>query len=270
MKSAIEALHALQVQDLRMVKLEKRLAGIPHRLDEMKKDLGELEGMLNVEKEKLEESHAFKRDQEDQLLSEDEHIRQSKSRMGSAKTPRELSAAQREIESTRRMRDARQEEIAKISQAIESAEGRIAATQGSLDELKETFGAEAQRLEADRDEIEATLAKTQASRRKLTEAVDRELLTLYERVRRRGGGVAFVPVRERRCLACRMQVPHGMYVALKKGEKIPHCESCGRLLFWAGHFPKHYPPVPEPEPAAKPKRRATKKASAAKAAATDT
>ena len=45
-------------------------------------------------------------------------------------------------------------------------------------------------------------------------------------------------VRERRCSACKMVVPHQIYVHLRKGDDILACESCGRLLYWVGHFPE--------------------------------
>ncbi len=259
MKAEIEALHTLQIQDMRMVKLEQQLAGIPRRLEEMSKDLVELETMLDLEKKKLEQTHDFQREQDDQLANEEEHIRTSKARHGSAKTPREASAAQREVESTRQMRDTRKDELVKINEAVASAEARIATTQAGLDDLRTKVDREAVKLNADKTRLTATLSAAEESRKSLTSVVQRELLQLYERVRRRGGGIAFVPVRERRCLGCRMEVPHGMYVDLKRGTEIPNCESCGRLLFWVGHFPSQYPITPEPEAAPKPKKRAAKK-----------
>ncbi|MFO0633867.1 MAG: C4-type zinc ribbon domain-containing protein [Nannocystaceae bacterium] len=38
-------------------------------------------------------------------------------------------------------------------------------------------------------------------------------------------------------MACKMAIPHQIYVLLRKGDDIPACESCGRLLYWSGHFP---------------------------------
>ena len=35
-----------------------------------------------------------------------------------------------------------------------------------------------------------------------------------------------------------MNVPHASYVELRKGTEIKSCESCGRLLYWQGHFPE--------------------------------
>ena len=85
--------------------------------------------------------------------------------------------------------------------------------------------------------LEAALGKTRSSRGKLTAGVDRELLRTYDRMRDRLNGLAFVPVHEHRCTACKMQVAHQAYVALRRGDEILHCENCGRMLYWAAHFP---------------------------------
>ncbi len=98
----IEALHRLQISDLKMVNLERRLGGIPRRLEELSGDLAKLEAMLQAERSKLEETRDFKRAQEMQLADEEDHIRTSKSRLGSATSSREANATQREIDTTRR------------------------------------------------------------------------------------------------------------------------------------------------------------------------
>jgi predicted nucleic acid-binding Zn-ribbon protein len=204
----------------------------------MDADLARLETMLANERHKLETSHSFEREQDAQLQDEEDSIRNSKAKLGAVRTARELSSAQREIEGTRRLAQARSEELTKIAAAISSAEERIASMQAALGELRERFTDERGKLETSGRELNQQLARAQSSRGTLTSAIERELLRTYERIRKRAGGIAFVAVRERRCAACKMQVPHQIYVGLRKGDQIPACETCGRLLYWAGHFRK--------------------------------
>jgi hypothetical protein len=237
MKHQIEALHRLKMQDHKMLLVERRLAAIPVRLTEMDKDLASLEHMLASERAKLGESRSFQTEQDHQLQDEQDQIRQSKARLGVVKTSRELAATQRELDSTRRLAQAREEELHRIRDAIGLAEGRIATLQGELDTLRTQFSDERTRLDGERKKLEALLAKTQSTRNQLTKDVDVPLLRIYERTRQHGNGVGFAPVRERRCLACKMHVAHQTYVSLRKAEDIPRCENCGRLLYWIGHFP---------------------------------
>jgi hypothetical protein len=249
MNPQIEALHRLQVSDRKMVSLEKRLGAIPLRLKALDDDLAKLEAMLQAERDKLEESRDFKRAQEMQLQEEEDHIRASKTRLGSATSPRELNATQREIDTTRRLAQARSEEIKKITGAIEEAEARIKTMETGLGDLGKQAIAERTRLEEEKQKLEATIGKTRSSREKLMAKVDLPLFRTYERIRGRGGGVGFVPARDRRCTACKMTIPHSIYVSLRKGDDIPRCETCGRLLYWAGHFPEEKPAEPKPKAA---------------------
>lgn len=251
LNTQIESLHRLQANDLKMVTLEKRLAAIPRRLAELTEDLSKLEEMLAAERAKLEETRDFKRAQEMQLADEEEHIRTSKSKLGSVNTARELNATQREIDTTRRLATARSEEITKITAAMEEAEQKIASMEQSSAKLQEKASGERTRLEKEKTKLETTLGKTRNTRDGLVAHVDKPLFRTYERIRKRSGGVGFVPARERRCTACKMTVAHSMYVALRRGDEILHCENCGRLLYWAGHFPED-DRADEPKPKAAP------------------
>jgi predicted nucleic acid-binding Zn-ribbon protein len=242
MKDQIEALHRLQTQDRQLVSIERKLSSIPRRKQEMDRDLAKLEAMLQAETNKLNESLAFRTDQDRQLEDERDQIRSSKTRISQVKTPRELNAAQRELDGTRRLAEKRQEELTKIDAAMAEAEGRIKGMEGGLTELREGFDAERVRL----DEVEAKLTRTykkaRRNRKSLTEQIDKVTLRRYERVRKRVGGIGFVGVRERRCTACKMAVPHQTYVSLRNAELIALCESCGRMLYWGGLFPDENKP----------------------------
>jgi predicted nucleic acid-binding Zn-ribbon protein len=194
--------------------------------------------MLTHEAEKLAESRSFQSMQDQQLLEEQDQIRQSKQRLNTVKNTRELNATQREIESTRRLAQTREEELAKVAAAIEGAEQRIATMEKGLEDLREQFSSERQKLDKEGKKLQRLLDKAQKSRASLQDAVETTLLRTYERIRTKSGGIAFVPVRERRCTACKMHVAHQTYTDLRKGDIVPICESCGRLLYWAGLFPE--------------------------------
>jgi predicted nucleic acid-binding Zn-ribbon protein len=238
MNPQIAALHQLQKQDRQLGRLERKLDLIPRRIKELDEDLDKLRAMLDSEREKCEQTRQFQRSQQLQLEDEEEQIRNSKARLNQIKTARELSATQREIDTTRRLSTARAEEIEKIQAGVAEAEQRIAAMNDSLVALQARAEEEKGRLGQEQQEIAAKLEKLRGRRTKLTAKIPADTLAAYERIRRKGGGLAFVAVRERRCTACKMVVPHQIYVHLRQGDDILACESCGRLLYWVGHFPE--------------------------------
>ncbi len=259
----IASLRTLQAQDRRLTALERQLGGIPRRLKELDTDLVKLEQMLDNERTKLEDTRSFQTRQEIQLAEEEELVRNSKAKLGQIKTSRELNATQREIESTRRMITARTQEISKLQEAVDTTEARIAKMDAALSQLRSQAAAEKERLTTEQAKLERAIRRAQKSRSGLTAEIDRDTLRKYERIRRRTGGMAFVPARRERCTACKMMVAHINYMRLLKGQEIVSCESCHRLLYWAGHFPsadeaKQNEPKPKAAPAPKKKKRAAK------------
>lgn len=253
MNPQIEALHELQQRDRQLTILERRLDLIPARVTELDDDLAKLESMLEAERHKSEETRSFQRGQEMQLAEEEELLRQGRAKLAQVKNPRELNATQREIESTRRMAATRTEEIAKLEQGVAEAEQRIAAMTDSLQSLRAQAHAEKERLEASKAKLEKKIARLRRNRGALTEKLQTDLLRTYDRIRKHVGGIAFVRAAEGRCSACKMVIPHQIYVHLRKGDDIPACESCGRLLYWAGHFPEESEKAKEAQPKASPK-----------------
>jgi predicted nucleic acid-binding Zn-ribbon protein len=246
----IPALRTLQRQDRRLTSLEKKLGGIPARISGLDSDLQKLEQLLASERGKLEETRSFQSRQENQLQDEEDQIRNSKAKLGQIKTARELNAQQRELETTRRMVQTRTGEISKLQEAVSKTEQQIAKMEAHLSALRSAAEAEKQRLAEETIELETNIDKARKLRAKSVQGIDREILANYERIRKRLGGLAFVAAHRERCTACKMMIPHILYTRLLKGKEILPCESCGRLLYWSGHFPedhdKHETQKPKP------------------------
>jgi predicted nucleic acid-binding Zn-ribbon protein len=232
----IPALRTLQRQDRRLTVLERKLRQIPSRITTLDADLHKLEQMLGAERTKLDETRDFQQRQEMQLHDEEDLIRSSKAKIGQIKTARELNAQQRELETTRRMVQTRTGEITKLQDAVTKTEAQIAKMEKSLLSLRAAADAEKARLAEEEKTLTESIAKSRKIRAKLVKDIDREVLATYERIRGRLGGLAFVAAHRERCTACKMVIPHIMYTRLLKGREIPACESCGRLLYWSGHF----------------------------------
>lgn len=257
MNPQIQALFDLQKRDRQLHVLERKLDLIPKRLVELEDDMKRLATMLEGEQKKCEDTRAFQRTHERALAEEEEMLKNSRAKMGHVKNPRELSAIQREIESTRRMAATRTEEINKIKVAVEETETKLEGMRTSFEDVRTKADAEAERLRKAQTKLEAKLAKLETGRKDLKGQVDLDTIRTYERIRKRVGGMAFVAASEGRCTACKMHVPHQTFVALRKGEEIHSCESCGRLLFWKGLFPEDEA-TGEPKAKAAPEKRAAK------------
>jgi len=259
MNPQIQALFDLQKRDRQLHVLERKLDLIPKRLLELADDMKRLETMLASEQKKCEDTRAFQHTHEVALAEEEEMLKNSRAKMGHVKNPRELSAIQREIDSTRRMASARNDEIAKIKAALEETESKLAAMQASFDSVRTQADAESARLTKAQTKLQAKLTKLESGRTSLKGEIEIATVRTYERIRKRVAGSAFVATSEGRCTACKMHVPHQTGVSLRKGEEIHSCENCGRLLYWKGLFPDDDEASPEAKAKAAPEKRATPK-----------
>ncbi|HYM80939.1 MAG TPA: hypothetical protein VEY91_05955 [Candidatus Limnocylindria bacterium] len=77
-------------------------------------------------------------------------------------------------------------------------------------------------------EGEAQLNKARA---RLTAAIDRRWMTLYDRARGRYGR-AIVRVRDRVCLGCFVTLPTSVQPPPAEPHQLGVCESCSRILYW--------------------------------------
>ena len=76
------------------------------------------------------------------------------------------------------------------------------------------------------------LPRLMAARGRLAEAIDRRWTASYERTRQRYGR-AVAAVRERVCSGCFVTLPTTARPRAVDSTTPQHCESCGRILYWA-------------------------------------
>lgn len=110
-------------------------------------------------------------------------------------TPKELQNLTAELEALARRQNVLEEAQLEQMEAVEQAESDIAA----IDTQLEALNTQIDEVTAERDEVFAQIdgetETVSASRGRLTEGISEELLSLYEEVRERTGGLAAVALR---------------------------------------------------------------------------
>lgn len=72
-----------------------------------------------------------------------------------------------------------------------------------------------------------------ATREKLAAQIDPADLAIYERLAKRYDYVsAVVPVRDKNCLGCFMDLPTSAVRRAESDQGLMTCENCGRILYW--------------------------------------
>jgi predicted nucleic acid-binding Zn-ribbon protein len=119
-----------------------------------------------------------------------------------------------------------------VMERLEQQEAALAAATAAQEEARlthDTAAAELDRVLADLDAEAAQVASDRAER---VEGLDEGLVTLYERVRERSGGVGVAVLRGHRCEGCRLELNSSelAQITATPPEQVVRCDECGRIL----------------------------------------
>ena len=231
LKEDLALLYELQRTDSSLARLEQELA----TLEDGSRAARRAEQYLAASaaaRETLHQSEGQLKDRELALETTEAERKQKWQRAygGTVGDSKELSALERKIEELDRRKGKLEEEILALYDTVETA--RTEATEG---EQKATEGAaRAKRARAHfvrrTKEIHEEQAALTKRRAELAEQVPAPLYAQYEKARPAQEGVAVAAIVEGSCEFCRTRTPNEYMADLRRGLRMMHCESCGRIL----------------------------------------
>lgn len=178
-------------------------------------------------------AQAGQHDTEMRLQSIEEKTKQVQKTLfsGAVTGPRELENLQREIEMLGRQKGDNEE---KVLEAMESASAAVAAAEKAeagatalADKYRKTRTAYKERHAA----LSAEVAAHEKERADAARPVPPALLTRYDAIRARKGGLGAAPMNlDGTCGACHTRMNTGLDDDVRAGKAYQVCEYCGRLL----------------------------------------
>ena len=171
--------------------------------------------------------------------SDVEQVRQRKARnqqridSGQVTSPRDLENLQHEIGSLdRRISDLEDAEL-EVMEKLEAAE----AVQTDLRTRADAFAGRQTELEAHprrraQGARRAARDRRRQARRPSPPSCPDDLITTYQRLRERNGGIGAAPLVGKRCMGCRMELAPSDLNRFKAAapDAVLRCEECGRIL----------------------------------------
>ncbi|ANQ48478.1 hypothetical protein KMW28_10670 [Flammeovirga yaeyamensis] len=220
-----------EVQDL-----EDEIVGFETRIDNLKRDLGEVEANIDQYRGKIQD---FKK-----------RIVYLEEQQMNVRNNREFDAITKEMEmldldiqvAQKKIRDNEAEEKIKRERVLDTKE--------RLDERRKDLTTKKAELDEIMAESEVDEQKLLKQREKATKHLDERLLRSYTKIRdNSSNGLAVVSVKRGACGGCFNTVPPQRQADIREKKKLIVCEHCGRIL-------TDVEIIEEPEPA--PKRRSTR------------
>ncbi|MCI0330657.1 MAG: C4-type zinc ribbon domain-containing protein [candidate division Zixibacteria bacterium] len=231
-----DAEHLLELQevDFVLLELEQSKTYLPEMIAQKEKEIGILESDLKARQETLTAKTLEIKRLELDVSKFQTELANLQKRMRDIKTNKEYDALVKEIDVRKAAVSQTEEKTLQLMSESEDLKKEIEALKEKLETVKKHSAAE---LESLRRELEAIGVKVRAKldERKVKAArLDRQALTIYERVRKGRGGHAVVRVTQSRpaCGGCFKTLPPQRIQELKRGDQVITCQNCGRILIW--------------------------------------
>ena len=233
MQQEVEALLALQVDDLKIREIEAQIRALDPQLAEFDKKreqvltvLAKAEIALATEEKKRGELQA-RLAQHKQMQERNLH------QLDDVKRMREATAATAQVESTRRLMAEDESEIAILGRRITEMSGAVSSSRQALADLEEQQKAARPEIEAKRAALRSDLDSAQKDRNGRASSVSRPMLGKYDRIRGKRTQ-ALYPLRGGSCGNCDTSIPLQRRNMMAGSGDIEVCEACGVLLYPEG------------------------------------
>jgi predicted nucleic acid-binding Zn-ribbon protein len=236
MTSPLQALLALQEQDLAIDQLRYRRGALPERsqltatIDEAKQLIPKQGELRTRRDEVVREEQRL----EHEIASLRERARDAEAKLfsGAVASPRELQALQADVDQLKQQASRLEDDELECMGRRESLEGELDPLEARLGELRAAVDLLQRAIETAEHEIDAEIEQAIAERATRAGVIDAALLADYETRRARNRGHGAAQLVGDTCQACRLSIPATEVDEIRHDDsgKIWYCDNCGAIL----------------------------------------
>jgi hypothetical protein len=229
-REQLQLLLQLQTCDVKVRELETAAKQLPAKLDPLRRDLAKLQGMLDIERGKLDETETWRKTQQEQIDREREAMRSAQSKLQASKNSKEWGAATREVENKRKSIGDRETELKKVLEASTQGNTQLSARDADVQKLRDQLTSSEAAMADQVAEIANQLTEAKAARDAARAHVETKWVKIYDTLAAKRG-YAVAPVIKGVCQGCHMALPPQLNNILARMESIEMCPRCGRLVY---------------------------------------
>ena len=227
----VQALLAVQQDDIQIYHLEDRIASLAPRLATLERERGKVAGGLDRARASILAEEARHREVEMRVEANRALVERSQRAYESVTSPKVANAAIVQLEQTKRMVDETERESAQVQGRINELRHHVADLERALADVETRQAATRAELDAERAGIDAELVGALKKRQATAAAVPAPMLYKYDRVRVRKRSESVFPLRDKSCSACDTAIPTQRRAAMAASGSLEMCEGCGVLLY---------------------------------------
>jgi len=223
----------LQEIDDELGELERSKIYLPEMIHRLESEITNLQTEIEESKTTLLESQKEQKALELEIDSDKQQLENYQRQMRTIKTNKEYDALTAEIDSKKLEISEKEERVLTLMATIDECREKETELSSRLEEVKNGNSEQLKHLNEQSSSLQAKIDNRLEKRNKLAGNIKRQVIGIYERVRKGKGGLVVVPIRKRACGGCFKQIPPQRIQEIRRGDRIFSCDSCGRILIWS-------------------------------------
>jgi predicted nucleic acid-binding Zn-ribbon protein len=228
----LEALLALQADDVVIHGLEARLAALEPRireLDARKARISEAMARTTGAVEAEEKKQAYLRDK---IVEHKQLIEHNQAAMDAVKTLKQATAAAAQMDQAKKIVAGEESDLLALNRRLEELRAQLAGQKSELEKLEAEQEAARSEVSAERAQIDGEMKVARGKRADTAKAVPSGLLNKYDRIRGRKRVEAVFAMRGMSCGNCDTAIPMQRRHVMTSTATIDLCEACGVLMYF--------------------------------------
>jgi len=230
----IDILGLIQLQDcdkkIKQASNKKKLG--PIKIQGLEEKLGEGEMKFQKEYDLLDSLQKERRAIGQDVQELESKADKSKTKLENIKSNKEYTAALKEIDNIVKEKTQIEDREIQLMEEIESLEKKCKEYKSDQAELRKKFEQEKKNIETEIKKLDRELKLFEKEKKKITDSINKNILSTYNFLIERKNGLAIGPVIEGVCKSCHMKLPPQKYNELMKGELMQTCPNCNRIIYW--------------------------------------
>jgi predicted nucleic acid-binding Zn-ribbon protein len=223
----------LQEMDDQLGELERSKIYLPEMIHNLENEISELVKAIDQNDQVMQDSLREQKSIELEIESFKEELDKYQKQMKVIKTNKEYDALSAEIDSKKLAISDKEERMLALMAIADECREKSGTLKNSLDEVKNKNTEQLEMLKSQSLTLQAKIDDKNEKRKILAKDINKQIVGVYERVRKGKGGMVVVPIRKRACSGCFSQIPPQRIQEIRRGDRIFACDNCGRILIWS-------------------------------------
>ena len=200
-------------------------------LETLRADLKALDDRLKTDRDTIAVMEKTRNELMTELRPMASQIERSREKLQRSRNERESNAAQRELEELRKLSRDREDEIQRITSALDQAKVSVDDTEGKRAKIQAELDGSSDGTTQAMSTLDGERAVKAEAREKAVAKLPVVLYRRYQSVSTKRP-MAIAKTTDGTCLGCHIAVPPMMFQKMRRQEEFEQCPNCRRILYY--------------------------------------